>query len=196
MNSREFRASCGGYFCPNRSHQKRKLRGARLKKITQSGLTEHEPAAGDLEKQRAESSTWDRRPKISLLIPLFDAPANFLDEFFASIVAQTYDNWEACVVDGGSKNRETVESLARWMKTDTRIRVKRFEVNLGISENTNRALRAATGDFIALVDHDDVLAPFALYELASAIRRRPAADIFYSDEDRLRRIGGTGETIL
>ena len=85
-NSREFRASCGEYFCLNRSHQKRKLRGARLKMITQS-VTEHEPAAGDLEKQRAESSTWDRRPKISLLIPLLDAPANFLDELFASILS-------------------------------------------------------------------------------------------------------------
>ena len=75
------------------------------------------------------------------------------------------------------------------MKTDARIRVQRIEANLGISGNTNRALRVATGDFIALVDHDDVLAPFALYELASAIRRRPAADILYSDEDRLLESG-------
>src|SRR5262249_35916740 len=95
----------------------------------------------------------------------------------------------ACVVDAGSKNRETLQSLGRWAKTDSRIRVERHEVNLGISENTNRALRVATGDFIALVDHDDVLAPFALYELVSAIRARPAADIFYSDEDRLRESG-------
>ena len=62
-----------------------------------------------------------------------------------------------------------LESLRRWMKTDSRIRVQRLEENLGISENTNHALRLATGDFIALVDHDDVLAPFALYELASAV---------------------------
>jgi glycosyltransferase involved in cell wall biosynthesis len=93
------------------------------------------------------------------------------------------------VVDAGSKNRETLQSLQRWAKTDSRIRVERHEVNLGISENTNQALRVATGDFIALVDHDDVLAPFALYELVSAIRARPAADIFYSDEDRLRESG-------
>ena len=75
------------------------------------------------------------------------------------------------------------------MKSDKRIHVQRVEVNLGISENTNHALRLATGDFIALVDHDDVLAPFALYELANAIRRHPAADIFYSDEDRLLQSG-------
>ena len=152
-------------------------------------VTEHEPAAGDLEKQRAESSTWDRRPKISLLIPLLNPPANFLNELFNSILSQTYDNWEACVVDAGSTNRETIDSLRRWTKTTKRIRVQRIEANLGISGNTNRALRVATGDFIALVDHDDVLAPFALYELASAIRRRPAADILYSDEDRLLESG-------
>jgi len=152
-------------------------------------ITQHEPTDEDLQKQRRESSAWRRLPKISLLIPLLDPSAKFLNELFASIVAQTYDNWEACVIDGGSKKRETIESLRRWTKTDGRIRVERFEINLGISENTNRALRMATGDFVALVDHDDTLAPFALYELAAAIRRRPAADMFYSDEDRLRESG-------
>ncbi len=164
---------------------KEKIARSPLEKDYAKWVREHEPSAGDLEKQRTESSAWDRRPKISLLIPLLDTPANFLDELFSSILSQTYDNWEACVVDAGSANRETIESLRRWTKTDKRIRVQRVEVNLGISGNTNQALRAATGDFIALVDHDDVLAPFALYELANAIRNRPAADIFYSDEDRL-----------
>jgi GT2 family glycosyltransferase/glycosyltransferase involved in cell wall biosynthesis len=168
---------------------KEKIVPSPIEKNYAKWVTEHEPTAGDLEKQRLKSSAWDRRPKISLLIPLLDPPANFLNELFISIVSQTYDNWEACVVDGGSANRETLESLRRWMKTDKRIRVQRVEVNLGISENTNHALRLATGDFIALVDHDDVLAPFALYELANAIRRRPAADIFYSDEDRLLQSG-------
>jgi GT2 family glycosyltransferase/glycosyltransferase involved in cell wall biosynthesis len=169
--------------------QKKRCSQSPIEKNYAEWITEHEPTEDDLQKQRRESSAWDRRPKISVLIPLFDTSTKFLNELFASIVAQTYENWETCVVDGGSKNRETVESLRRWMKTDARIRVQRFEVNLGISENTNRALQAATGDFVAFVDHDDVLAPFALYELASAIRSRPGADIFYSDEDRLRESG-------
>ena len=160
-----------------------------MKRTYATWIAEHEPTPEQLEQQRRESRKWDLRPKISLLIPLFHTPANFLNELFASLVAQTYDHWEACVVDAGSKNRETVKSLARWTKTDIRIHVRRFEVNFGISENTNHALRAAIGDFITLVDHDDVLAPFALYELASAIRRRPTADIFYSDEDRLLESG-------
>ena len=160
-----------------------------VEKIYAEWVAEHEPTADDLEKQRRESRAWDRRPKISLLIPLLDPPAEFLNQLFGSVVAQTYENWEACVVDAGSKNREMLESLRRWMKTDSRICVQRLEENLGISENTNHALRVATGDFVALVDHDDALAPFALYELASAIRRRPTADIFYSDEDRLCESG-------
>ena len=117
-------------------------------------IAKNEPNGDDLQKQQRESRAWDRSPKISLLIPLLDPSAKFLNELFASIVAQTYENWEVCVVDGGSKKRETIESLRRWTKRDARIRVQRFEINLGISENTNEALRMATGDFVALVDHD------------------------------------------
>jgi GT2 family glycosyltransferase/glycosyltransferase involved in cell wall biosynthesis len=176
-------------FAPPAPPQQKKTDASPIEKKYAEWITEHEPAADELEKQRRESSAWERRPKISLLIPLFDPPAKFLNELFASIVAQTYDGWETCVVDGGSKNRETVRLLQQWAKTDARIRVQRFEVNLGISENTNHALRVATGDFVVLVDHDDTLAPFALHELARAIRARPAADIFYSDEDRLLETG-------
>ena len=176
-------------FLPPPAPPQKKSAANAIEKNYAQWITEHEPNADALEKQRHESSAWDRRPKISLLIPLFDPPANFLNELFSSMATQTYGNWEACVVDAGSKNRETVELLRRWAKTDSRIRVQSLQANLGISENTNHALQAATGDFVALVDHDDVLAPFALYELVSAIRARPTADIFYSDEDRLRESG-------
>src|SRR4029077_18541462 len=177
------------FLAPPVPPQKKRAALNHIEKDYAEWITKHEPTDDDLQKQRRESRAWARRPKISLLIPLLDPCAKFLDELFASIVAQTYENWEVCVVDGGSKKRETIESLRRWTKRDARIRVQRFEVNLGISENTNEALRMATGDFVALVDHDDTLASFALYELASAIGRRPAADMFYSDEDRLRESG-------
>ncbi len=147
-------------------------------------IAEHEPDAAALEQQRHTAATLACRPKISLLIPVHNTPANFLDALFESIVSQTYDNWEAGVVDGGSDRAETVQSLARWQENEPRIRVERLARNAGISENTNRALASATGDFVACVDHDDLLAPFALFELASAIASAPAADIFYSDEDR------------
>jgi glycosyltransferase involved in cell wall biosynthesis len=148
-------------------------------------IAEHEPDAGTLEEQRKLSKEFSTRVKISLLTPVHNTPAIFLEEMFASVAAQTYDNWELCVVDGGSDEAGTLASLRRWEKRDARIRVERLAENFGISENTNRALQLATGDFVACLDHDDVLTPFALYELARAAVEFPEADILYSDEDRL-----------
>jgi len=73
------------------------------------------------------------------------------------------------VIDGGSHSKETIATLKRWARNDARIRIERLQKNLGVAENTNRALRLATGEVVALVDHDDMLAPFALYELAAAV---------------------------
>jgi len=116
-------------------------------------------------------------------VPVHDTPVGFLEEMFASVRQQTYPHWELCLVDAGSTRAETIKALQGW--TEPRLRFERLERNLGISENTNRALALATGDFIALLDHDDLLAPSALYEFAREIERFPTADIFYSDEDRI-----------
>ena len=152
-------------------------------------ISEHEPDAADLEKQRRLSREFPTRVKISLLTPVHNPPAAFLEEMFASVAAQTYENWELCVIDAASDRAETMEVLRRWESRDERIRIERLDQNLGIAENTNRALRLATGDFVACLDHDDVLAPFALYELARAAMEVPEADILYSDEDRLSEKG-------
>jgi O-antigen biosynthesis protein len=147
-------------------------------------IAEHEPDETGLEEQRQKAAQFASRPKITLLIPVHNTPGNFLDKLFASIAAQTYDNWEACVVDGGSDQPETAKILQQWGKSDPRFRIEHLSTNQGISENTNRALAMATGEFVACVDHDDLLAPFALFEMACAIIESPEADIFYSDEDR------------
>ncbi len=152
-------------------------------------IAEHEPDATALEKQRVLSREFPTRVKISLLTPVHNTPALFLEEMFASVAAQTYDNWELCVADAGSDRPETIETLRRWETRDERIRVERLSENFGIAENTNRVLQMATGDFVACLDHDDVLAPFALYELAHAALKFPEADILYSDEDRLSAEG-------
>jgi GT2 family glycosyltransferase len=149
-----------------------------------SWISEHEPDAAALETQRRLSKQIPTRVKISLLVPVYNTSANYLEEMFASVAAQTYDNWELCAVDGGSDRPETTDILRRWESRDERIRVERLAENLGIAENTNRALQLATGDLLACVDHDDLLAPFALYEVARAAAAFPEADIFYSDEDR------------
>ena len=152
-------------------------------------IAEHEPDAAALEEQRRLSKQFPTRLKISLLTPVHNTPGNYLEEMFASVEAQTYDNWELCVVDGGSDLPETVETLRRWEARDERIRVELLTENLGISENTNRALKMATGDLVACLDHDDLLTPFALYEVARAALEFPEVEIFYSDEDRLSAKG-------
>jgi glycosyltransferase involved in cell wall biosynthesis/cellulose synthase/poly-beta-1,6-N-acetylglucosamine synthase-like glycosyltransferase len=152
-------------------------------------ISEHEADAATLEAQRRTSQHWPARPKISLLMPVYNTPAHFLDEMFVSVSGQTYDNWELCVVDGGTDQAETLATLQRCVSRDSKIHLQSLARNFGISENTNRALELATGDFVACIDHDDLLAPFALYELARAIGGFPDADIFYSDEDRLSEQG-------
>src|SRR5213075_1195588 len=152
-------------------------------------MAEHEPSASALEKQRELSRQLSTRTKISLLTPVHNTPAQFLEEMFASILAQTYDDWELCVVDAASDRAETAGTLRQWEARDPRIRVERVTENFGIAGNTNHALKMATGDFIACLDHDDVLAPFALYELARAAAEFAEGDICYSDEDRLSEKG-------
>ncbi|MEY2531285.1 MAG: hypothetical protein QOI96_1370, partial [Verrucomicrobiota bacterium] len=147
-------------------------------------IREHEPNPAELEEQRRVAQKWRDRPKISLLVPIHDTPATFLDEMFASVAAQTYDNWELCGVDAGSSNSETLKVLRNWEGRDARLRIERLGQNLGISENTNHALGMARGEFMTCIDHDDLLPPFALYEVARATRKFPQTDLFYSDEDR------------
>lgn len=146
-------------------------------------IAQHEPTAAMLDEQRQAASRM-RGAKISLLVPTYNTPGAFLDELFACLAEQTYSNFEMCVVDGGSDSAETIERLKSWQQNEPRVQLQFLGENLGIAENTNRALAAATGEFVALVDHDDLLAPFALYEVARAIASYPQADVLYSDEDR------------
>src|SRR5438046_10155221 len=103
-----------------------------------SWIAKHEPDKTSLEEQRQKASQFSWRPKISLLIPVHNTPRNFLDKLFASLAAQTYDNWEACIVDSGSGRPETAKILKQWGETDRRLRIERLSANLGVSEHSNR----------------------------------------------------------
>lgn len=155
----------------------------------QRWITEHEPDAAGLDRQQQTARSWSDSPKISLLVPVFNSSPPFLEQMLASVAAQTYENWEISLVDASPEDRRTGDLLERWEGREPRLRVQRLERNLGISENTNQALAQATGEFVALLDQDDRLAPFALYELAQAIRSHPDVDLFYSDEDRWNEAG-------
>ena len=124
-------------------------------------------------------------PKFSVLVPVYQTPLKALIEMTASVKAQIYDNWELCIADDASKQPHIREFLEAEARAEPRIKLVFREENGNISAASNSALALATGDFVALLDHDDVLAPHALAIMAEAINRHPGADILYSDEDKL-----------
>lgn len=134
----------------------------------------------DYEAQR--KATFDREVKFSILVPLYNTPERFLREMIGSAQAQTYPNWELCLADGSDDaHAEVGETCLALAQEDPRIVYRKLEKNLGISENTNACIDMATGNYIVLFDHDDVLHPAALYEVMCAICNE-GADYVYTDE--------------
>ncbi len=146
-------------------------------------IKKHLPSDRLLAKQRAD--VFDPAPLFSVVVPLYKTPENYLNELVDSVKAQSYANWELILSDGSGENSPLTPLLDRLAASDRRIRVLKNEKQLRIAENTNEALKAAKGDFIAFSDHDDLLAPNALYENAAAIRKNPDAEFLYSDEDKI-----------
>lgn len=124
-------------------------------------------------------------PKISIVVPLYKTPEQYLVEMIESVKNQTYGNWELCLSDGSGENSPIDSLLKKYAAEDERIQVVSHTQSLKISENTNAALGLSTGDYIAFADHDDLLAPNALYECVNLINSDPAADIIYTDEDKV-----------
>ncbi len=138
----------------------------------------------ELAAQRA--TKFDNNIKFSVIVPLYNTPKKFLKEMLASVQAQTYTNWELCLADGSDAEHIYVEKICTSLaQNDCRIKYKKLEKNGGISENTNECLGMATGEYIALFDHDDLLHPAALFENAKAINEK-GADFLYSDELRFK----------
>ncbi|MGO9898398.1 MAG: glycosyltransferase family 2 protein [Solirubrobacteraceae bacterium] len=122
-------------------------------------------------------------PTISVLTPVHDPPLELLEEAIASVASQTFTNWELCLVDDGSRDPEIIDALRRHAASDHRIHLARREHAGGISTATNAALKLATGQYIALLDHDDTLEPNALELVAQKLRDDPTLDMIYTDED-------------
>lgn len=135
----------------------------------------------ELEAQRTE--VFPRSIKFSIVVPLYNTPEKFLHEMIRSVIDQTYADWELCMADGSDEAHGNVERICRqYMRKDLRIKYQRLEENLGISGNTNACLEMATGDYIGLFDHDDLLHPAALHEVMRAICEQDA-DFIYTDEN-------------
>ncbi len=126
-----------------------------------------------------------RRPLISILLPVYNAPERWLARALASVRAQLYADWELCIADDASTAAHVRPLLEQAAREDARIKVVFRPQNGHISAASNSALELATGEFIALLDHDDELTPHALAEVALALAARPDADLMYSDEDKI-----------
>ncbi len=145
---------------------------------------QHSPSAAQLERQRNNDFLF--RPKISIVVPVYRTPKTYLNELIASVRRQTYADWQLCLADGSGPEDggKTAALLKKWAKKDARIQVKILPENLGIAGNTNEAMAMADGDYVALADHDDLLAPDALYEVVAAMQQ-DTPEILYSDEDKV-----------
>lgn len=205
----QFFAKCGNKLLPLHSRRRRMVRtvlrsairgasrltGRNLANLSEGGegvtvalddiqyrrwIAAHELTSADLARQR--TTKLSRQPLISIVVPAYNTPERFFNELVESVRSQTYRNWELCIANGG-------ESELTCGGNDERIRLRQLNTNRGIAGNTNAALAMATGDYVAFLDHDDVLAPFALFAVAEAINRHPDADFFYSDEDKLDEAG-------
>lgn len=142
------------------------------------------PTREELEKQKKRK--WKYAPKISVVVPAYETPEKFLCQMIDSLLEQTYENWELCIVDASPGNASMEYVLREYANKDSRIQWKKLEKNLGIADNTNAAFSMASGDFVGLLDHDDLLAPNALYEIAAALEKEPDIDVLYTDEDKVR----------
>ena len=129
------------------------------------------------------------KPTVSLIVPVYNTPERWLRAAIESVIAQTYPHWELCIADDASTSAATVAVLAEYSVRDKRIRVTRRKVNGHISAASNSALALATGKYVALLDHDDEIAPTALYWMVEAIERNPDAVLVYSDEDKIDEDG-------
>lgn len=143
---------------------------------------EHMPTEEELQKQR--EANFEYCPKFSIVVPVYRTPIEYLKEMVDSVRNQSYGNWELCIADGSEGDKQVQAELEKYCRMDSRIRYRILEKNRGISGNTNAALELATGEYVGLFDHDDILAPNALYEVASALQE-DNYDILYTDEDKI-----------
>lgn len=153
----------------------------------QKWILHHLPGNKELEKQR--KTVFDYQPKISIVIPLYKTPEKYLRQLVDTVKAQTYTNWELCLSDGSGENSPIRKLLESLEASDKRIRVIHNEKQLQISENTNAAIQAATGEYIAFADHDDELTPNALFECVKVLNEKKQTRILYSDEDKMSMDG-------
>lgn len=134
-------------------------------------------------------TAFQRRPLFSIVMPVYNTEPTELEEAIQSVLAQSYSNWELCIADDASSEPHVREMITRFAAQDNRIKTVFGADRGGISQNANSAITLAAGDYVCFLDHDDTLAPHALAYICEALDRNPAAELLYSDEDKIDRSG-------
>ena len=140
----------------------------------------------ELEKQRNKEFPY--MPLFSILVPVYNTPIPYLREMLDSVRNQTYQKWQLCIANANPENEEVARILNQYIEMDKRIQTVNVPENLGIAQNTNKALSIAKGDYIGLLDHDDMLAADALFEVAKTVNDENA-DVIYTNEDKITMSG-------
>ena len=149
----------------------------------------HLPKPDELAHQRGV--VFDYMPLISIVVPTYNTPKQYLIEMLDSVINQTYSNWELCIADGASTNNDTLRILEEYASRHKNIKIIYLQENYHISGNTNMALTLATGDYVAFFDHDDLLAPNCLFEYVKAINEsiNNKPSLLYCNEDTISHDG-------
>ena len=155
----------------------------------QEWFERHRATARDLERMRNEARTFASKPLISVITPVFDTPVQRLKEAIESVLTQAYENWELVLIDDGSSDADLLRALPVLAAHDRRITLKSLAKHGGISTAMNQGLALARGEWIAFLDHDDVIEPDAVFQIVKLLQTHPDADLIYSDEDKLGEDG-------
>ncbi|MDO4261325.1 MAG: glycosyltransferase [Eubacteriales bacterium] len=137
------------------------------------------------EKELQREHVFQRAPLISVVVPVYRTPEAFLREMVESVLHQTYSNLELCLADGSGDDDSAERILTGYAERDARVRYQKLPHNLGIAGNTNAAVAMASGDYVALLDHDDFLEEHALFEIARWLEAHPDTELLYTDEDKV-----------
>jgi GT2 family glycosyltransferase/SAM-dependent methyltransferase len=153
----------------------------------------HEPTWEELNRMRHENLLWTKRPLVSIIMPTYNPQESWLRPAIDSVLGQVYENWELCIADDASTAPHVAHILGQYAAADPRIKVVRRDRNGGIAAASASALEVATGEFVGLLDHDDLLRPHALHRVVELLQTDPELDIVYSDEDMLQPDGTYGK---
>ena len=143
-------------------------------------MEKNTPNEDELEKQKTTKFTY--APKISVVVPMYNTDEKFFQDLIESLNNQTYANWELCLADGSPKKNENLE---KYYEKNEKIKYNFLGKNEGISENTNEAIKMATGDYVGFLDHDDILSEEALFQVVKVINQDLKTDFIYTDEDKI-----------